>query len=101
MIRAGRVDLKRRLAGVIAVLAFLSAAFASTASAATNPFGRTCAPQDGVRFCGGSLDTRVPTFDGVPLDVDVTLPPTGDGPFPTLVMLHGWGGNKGAFEATG
>ena len=32
--------------------------------------------------------------------MDVTLPPTGNGPFPTIVMMHGWGGNKGSFEAT-
>ena len=43
---------------------------------------------------------RVPSFDGVPLDVDVTLPATGDGPFPTIVMMHGYGGNKTNFEAT-
>jgi fermentation-respiration switch protein FrsA (DUF1100 family) len=45
----------------------------------------------------------VPSFDGVPLDVDVTLPPAGDGngPFPTIVMLHGWGGSKTDFESTG
>jgi fermentation-respiration switch protein FrsA (DUF1100 family) len=44
----------------------------------------------------------VPSFDGVPLDVDVTLPPasTGPGPYPTIVMLHGWGGSKTDFEST-
>ena len=41
----------------------------------------------------------MPSFDGVPLDVDVTLPPTGDGPFPAIVMLHGWGGSKSAFQS--
>ena len=43
---------------------------------------------------------RVPSFDGVPMDVDVTLPPSGDGPFPAIVMMHGWGGNKRSFQAT-
>jgi hypothetical protein len=42
----------------------------------------------------------VPSWDGVPLDVDVTLPPTGDGPFPTIVMMHGWGQSKTAFESS-
>jgi predicted acyl esterase len=37
----------------------------------------------------------VPTFDGTPIDVDVTLPPSGDGPFPTLLLLHGLSSNKG------
>ena len=46
------------------------------------------------------MSTRGPSFDGVPLDADVTLPPSGNGPFPTIVMLHGWGGNKTAFEST-
>src|SRR5689334_12701420 len=66
------------------------------------PFGLTCTAQNGVRFCpGDGAAKRVLTFDLVPLDVDVTLPPGGgDGPFPTIVMLHGWGGSKTAFEST-
>jgi len=71
-----------------------------TAAQAADPFGHPCTAQNGVRFCPTSDDAqRVPSWDGVPLDVDVTLPPTGDGPFPAIVMLHGWGGNKSSFEA--
>ena len=34
-------------------------------------------------FCPTARDAqRVPSFDGVPLDVDLTLPALGDGPFP-------------------
>jgi pimeloyl-ACP methyl ester carboxylesterase len=70
-------------------------------AAGPTPFGHACHPQNQVRFCPtASSAQRVPTFDGIPLDVDVTLPATGDGPFPTIVMLHGWGGNKGAFESS-
>jgi fermentation-respiration switch protein FrsA (DUF1100 family) len=87
------------------------ALFAATAVLATGgvasalgepaPFGHACSAQNGVRFCPTqSLPQRVHSFDGVPLDVDVTLPPTGEGPFPTIVMLHGWGGNKTSFEST-
>jgi fermentation-respiration switch protein FrsA (DUF1100 family) len=73
----------------------------AAAEAAPEPFGLSCAAQNGVRFCQGNGSTqRVPSFDGVPIDADVTLPPAGDGPFPTLVMLHGYGGNKGSFEAS-
>jgi fermentation-respiration switch protein FrsA (DUF1100 family) len=65
------------------------------------PFGHVCAPQNGVLFCPTTSDAeRVPSFDGVPLDVDVMLPSTGDGPFPTIAMLHGYGGDKASFEAT-
>ncbi len=73
----------------------------SIAAATPAPFGHACAPQDGVRFCPtASLTQRVPSFDGTPLDVDVTLPSEGEGPFPTIVMLHGWGGSKTSFEAS-
>jgi fermentation-respiration switch protein FrsA (DUF1100 family) len=78
----------------------LALASAAPAFADPAPFGRVCAPQQGVRFCAGAVATRVPSFDGVPLDADVTLPPSGNGPFPTIVMLHGWGGSKSAFEST-
>jgi predicted acyl esterase len=65
------------------------------------PFGHACTAQDGVRFCPTSgLAQRVPSFDGVPLDADVTLPASGSGPFPTIVMLHGWEGSKTSFESS-
>jgi hypothetical protein len=74
-------------------------AFPSTAQADVMPFGKLdCAPQQGVRFCQGSIATRVPSFDGVPLDVNVTLPPTGDSAYPLVVQLHGWGGSKGGLS---
>ena len=64
------------------------------------PFGHDCVRENGVRFCPTEgLEERVKSFDGIPLDVDVTLPPTGDGPFPTIVMLHGYGESKARFEA--
>ena len=62
------------------------------------PFGHPCTLEDGVRVCPtSSLDQRVPSWDGTPLDVDVTLPPQGDGPFPTILLLHGLGGTKTTF----
>ena len=71
------------------------------AAAAPAPFGHACSAQNQVRFCPTATSAqRVPTFDGVPLDVDVTLPARGNGPFPTIVMLHGWGGSKTDFEST-
>ncbi len=87
----------------------LAGALPAAAHAQPAPFGHACTTQaDGTRFCptaeGGPGRTAdgVPSFDGVPLDVDVTLPPVSDGsgPFPTIVMLHGWGGSKTDFEST-
>jgi hypothetical protein len=87
------------------LLAALVAALALPAAAAADPMplGLTCMAQNGVRFCpGDGAAQRVLTFDGVPLDADVTLPSSGgDGPFPTIVMLHGWGGSKTDFEGDG
>jgi len=68
--------------------------------AAPLPFGHECTAGNGVRFCPTvGLEQRVDSFDDVPLDVDVTLPETGDGPFPTIVIMHGYGGSKDDFEA--
>jgi fermentation-respiration switch protein FrsA (DUF1100 family) len=87
--------------GLLAATAVLALAGGATAQAEPAPFGHACKAQNGVRFCPTeTLAQRVPSFDSVPLDVDVTLPPAGEGPFPTIVMLHGWGGNKTNFEST-
>ncbi len=100
---AAPVTVAARLRLPAALVAFIAAllALAAPAGAATPaPFGHACAPVNGVRFCPASeLAQRVPSFDGVPLDVDVTLPATGKGPFPTIVMLHGFGGSKTDFES--
>jgi predicted acyl esterase len=78
------------------------AVFAPPALASSSaPFGHPCLAENGVRFCPtADSAARIPSFDGIPLDVDVTLPEKGKGPFPTIVMLHGFGGSKKDFEAT-
>jgi|GEM_PF-175654 len=55
-------------------------------------------PPGGVPFtiCSG----RIPSFDGTPLDTDVSIPDGADGPLPLVVMLHGWGGSKTDFESS-
>jgi fermentation-respiration switch protein FrsA (DUF1100 family) len=103
--RSGSSVAARRCAGVcvvlLAVIAALALPGAAASAAELKPFGHSCTVQDGVRFCPtANLGERVPSFDGVPLDADVTLPETGEGPFPTIVMMHGWGGNKTAFESS-
>jgi predicted acyl esterase len=60
-------------------------------------FGRIdCVPRDGMRFCEGSVETRVPSFDGVPLDVNVAFPAadSAEPPYPLIVRLHGYTGTK-------
>ena len=87
---------------IAAVLGVLAAALivTSSAAAAPQPFGHSCTAQNGVRFCPtANTSQRIPTFDGVPLDADVTLPANGNGPFPTIVMMHGYGGSKTNFES--
>jgi fermentation-respiration switch protein FrsA (DUF1100 family) len=80
---------------LVVVLVMPAGAFAQ------DPFGHPCTPQNGVRFCPTRSDAeRVPSWDGVPLDVDVTLPARGNGPFPAIVMMHGWGGDKTSFQRT-
>ena len=82
----------RRIAPLTAALVLL--AVPATAGADDTPLGLTCAPQEGVRFCEGSAAKAVPTFDSIPLDVNVALPATGDTNLPLIVQLHGWGGKK-------
>jgi predicted acyl esterase len=88
-----------------AAIAFALAAVVLAAPSSTptlTPFGHTCAPEEGVRFCPtADLAARVPSFDGVPLDVDVTLPEDGEPPYPAIVMLHGFGGTKADYETVG
>ena len=97
----------RRVLVVIAV-AMLALAATGTARAAASVTAASCplgmtgtaepAPAGGTAYtlCTGT----VPSFDGTPLDTDLTLPAGATGPLPLIVMLHGWGGSKTDFEAT-
>jgi hypothetical protein len=63
------------------------------------------AQSDGVRVChgsdngGGTSDLRLKSFDGVPLEIYVILPPAPtsgtDGNYPLVAQSHGWGGSAG------
>jgi pimeloyl-ACP methyl ester carboxylesterase len=89
----------RRLASLLAAGAVLALPAAAPA-APDAPFGHACTPQNGVRFCPtASDDQRVPSFDGLPMDVDVTLPAGGSAPYPTILMLHGFPGSKESYQA--
>lgn len=95
----------RRRRATLASITVLLAAIAATLGAAApraaadeipSALGIPCSPgPGGVQKCTGSIATRVPSWDGVPLDVDLTFPPAAqDGPHPLIVYLHGWGGSK-------
>jgi predicted acyl esterase len=82
-----------RSARVLPWLTALVAPIVAHAAPVASVFGGRvpCAVVGQVQFCQGSVATRVESFDGVPLDVNVTLPPAAmDGPFPLIVDLHGW-----------
>jgi poly(3-hydroxybutyrate) depolymerase len=82
------------------VLAALAAGPAA-AQGDVRPFGKLdCVPAEGVRFCEGTVATRVPSFDGVPLDVNVTLPAGASRKLPLVIQLHGWGGRKSGLGAS-
>ena len=64
------------------------------------------APNAGVRYCtqqAPDVISTVPTFDGVPIDVNVAFPPEPesgpDGPYPVVMMFHGYGGSKMGLSA--
>src|SRR3954469_14164098 len=83
--------MRPRISILLAALVLLLVCAAGAPAAPPRPFGTLdCTPQDGVRFCPGSVATRVKTFDGVPLDANVTLPATGDSGLPLVVLSHGW-----------
>src|SRR4051812_23858264 len=90
--------MRLRISILLAALVLLLISAAEATAAPPRPFGALdCAPQDGVRFCPGTVATRVRTFDGVPLDADVALPASGDTGLPLVVISHGWGQSKVGF----
>src|ERR671915_1336827 len=97
------MHLGRRAAALLAcAVATAALAPAGAGAAPPAPFGHACEPRNGVLFCPTrTLADRVPSFDGTPLDVDVTLPPDAEAgrPLPTIAMLHGWSQDKSAFES--
>jgi dienelactone hydrolase len=103
----------KRVIGALVLAALVSALVAAATGAAqisvTSVFaGQTVsgapilcpAQSDGVRVCHGTFgtsDLRLKSFDGVPLEVYVILPPSrssgADGPYPLIIQSHGWGGS--------
>src|SRR4051794_31397208 len=70
------------------------------AQLAASKLGLSCskvATPDNVSYleCPG----EIPSFDGIGLDTDLSIPLDATRPDPTLVMLHGWSGDKADWEA--
>ncbi len=115
----------RRFAAVMAVLvgSFAFAAGAAHASP-SQVFGRVpCGPAEGVVFCASTApvtqtcpqfpvpcatevydpaikDTRVPSWDGTPLDLNLALPPGPDRNLPLIIMIHGFESLKIGLDST-
>jgi dienelactone hydrolase len=84
------------LSSMALIVGFAGAAVTAPAHAA-EPLGLSCGPYGGQTICSGA----VPSFDGSPLDVDVTLPEQGTGSsHPLIVLLHGFGNDKHEWEST-
>lgn len=88
------------LTAAVAGLAAMSVAAPARAASTPDPAVLTagCAP-----YPGGTTvcSSEVASFDGTPLDVDVTLPMPGTGPsHPLMVLIHGFGNNKHEWEST-
>jgi predicted acyl esterase len=89
--------------GRLALLCAIGAALLAPQAASAAPasvFGGAvpCSPQDGgVTFCTAAPRSTVPAWDGVPIDVNAGFPNEaqfGPGPFPLIMMFHGYGGGK-------
>jgi predicted acyl esterase len=101
---------------IVAAIAALVAAVAVPAGA-DDPCARTAMPYAGIP--GASLVAEdhvtldepavrytrwrgfVPSFDGMPMSVDVTVPCGASAPLPTVVMLHGFTDDKTVWQETG
>jgi predicted acyl esterase len=95
-----------KLLALIVVLVSVLAAGAQAAAPPTlaelaaSKLGLACSKvttSDNVSYmkCSG----EIPSFDGLGLDTDVSIPLDGTRPAQTLVMLHGWSQDKNFWEA--
>ncbi len=84
------------LFAVVAIAFFGLLAGRAGAQQVSSVLGIPCTTQaDGVQACIGDTAHRVKSWDGVPLDVNIYLPPASEhGPFPLVAYHHGYGGNK-------
>jgi hypothetical protein len=96
------ISMRRAATAAAACVAWLLLAAPAGAQSASDPPPDldqllTCTPYQpsGDQICSG----EVPSFDGSPLDVDLTLPRGDAPPKGLMVMLHGFGADKHYWEA--
>ena len=80
----------------------LALAGAAQAQAPRAPFGHACVPQAGVRFCPtDDLAQRIAVAGTARRSTSTSrCRPAGSGPFPTIVLEHGYPGTKATFQAS-
>ena len=92
--------MRQHLVALAGALGLLLPSGLPAAAAQAPPLPLTCGDYSGLDVCSGA----VPSFDGTPLDVDLTLPAAGSegagGRHPLVVMIHGFGNNKHEWEST-
>jgi predicted acyl esterase len=106
-VRVHRLPVPSKLLALTVVLASALVAGAQAAAPPTlaqlaaSKLGLSCAQvttSDGISYmkCSG----EIPSFDGIGLDTDVSIPLNATKASPTLVMLHGWSQDKTFWEAS-
>jgi len=93
------VQLSRRLMAAVVAAGVVHAAPAAAGVVGSVFGGKIGCVVDAstVQFCEGDVTKRVETWDGVPIDINITLPPTSfDAPYPLIIELHGWSLGKTA-----
>ena len=99
-----------RVGAFLLLVAVVGPARADTPCSAYNPFGTlpgaqlsateyTSKDQPPVRYV--MYRGIAPSFDGLPMSVDVTVPCDASGPIPLVTMAHGWTDDKTIWEETG
>ena len=79
----------RRYLGFLAALA-AAAASSPGAAAAAEPLGLDCVAVGDLRECSGLVES----WDGIPLDTTVVLPPGRAQDLPLVALVHGFGNSK-------
>jgi predicted acyl esterase len=83
--------------GLFVILSVLFCGAAAHAAGPLGLIGTDITSPDGVAYT--LYAGQVATFDGVPLDVHLTVPQDPVRPRPLIVMLHGWGGDRSTWES--